>query len=349
MIRQIIQILSEPPGSFIYHLITLFALQVVFAISYSRWRRQPDDEVARNMSYAAGGIFLGRLALLIVGIYYGRDPVTAAAVLPPLEQAINTASVAMLVWSLIPRPEQYPRVMDIMLIMTLVLTGVLYLFFAQEWQNQATAGIPYNGTQQASLWTVSQIALLAIGLGYLLFRGRELGALPPIILGALLITYIIHFWNYPEFVPTGTNVAYWIRLGNLIALPLWAVYAYQHAMAPLLASETRLQDSVTKFGDSLNQAAQVIATQQPQRRLVFALAMVNQMFDTSSAAIGLTDKQDRNTLVFHRALPELGPGELKKWQIALADHTTLAAVLNQDSSTELLRDGLGSAPTLPIL
>ena len=109
--RQIIQIISEPPGSFIYHLVTLLALQVVFAISYSRWRRQPEDEYARNMSWAAGAIFFGRLILLLAGLYLTRDPLSAAAILPPLEQAINTASVLLLVWSLVPPLERFPRVL----------------------------------------------------------------------------------------------------------------------------------------------------------------------------------------------------------------------------------------------
>ena len=65
-----------------------------------------------------------------------------------------------------------------------------------------------------------QIAVLAVGWRYLLFFGRSLGALPSIIIGVLLIAHVIHLWNYPEFIPTDTNVAYWVRLGNLVALSI---------------------------------------------------------------------------------------------------------------------------------
>lgn len=341
--RQIIELLSEPPGSFIYHIITLFALQVVFAISYSRWRRQREDEYARNMSWAAGAIFLGRLILLIAGLSLSRNPAAAASILPPLEQAINTASILLLVWALIPSMARHPRALDILLIILLVLTGVMYLFFAQEWQNQIASGeTAFHGTTQASIWTMMQIAALAIGFGYLLFYGRSLGALPPIIIGVLLVCTVIHLWNYPEFVPTDTNVAYWIRLGNLIAIPLWAVYAYTYAMTPLLESESKFQDSVEKFGGSLEQAAQVIATQQPPRRIAYSLQMANQMFDTSFSAIGLIDPEDNDIVDFHVMLPDQSPGEITNQELALSEHATLVTALGQDGSTQLLRSGLGS-------
>ncbi len=341
--RQIIELLSEPPGSFIYHIVTLFALQVVFAIAFSRWRREPEDEYARNMSWAAAAIFGGRLILLVAGLMLGRDPTMAAAYLPPLEQAVNTASVLLLVWALVPPIERYPRALDITLITSLVVTGVMYLFFAQEWQTQLAGGETYyHGTTQAAVWTLIQIAVLAVGFTYLLFKGRDLGALPPIITGVLLLANIIHLWNFPQFIPSETNVAYWIRLGNMIAIPLWAVYAYIYTLSPLLESESRLQDSVVKCSSALEGAAQVIATEQPKRRLVYSLQMINGMFDTSFSAIGLIDEDDSGKIKFYGWLPGESPGNIKQWEMNLSDHVTLNAALRQEGATRLTRDGLGS-------
>jgi hypothetical protein len=341
--RQAIQILSEPPGSFLYHLITLLSLQVVFAISYSRWRRQPEDDYARNMSFAAGAIFVSRLIILLAGLYFGRDPVAAASILPPLEEAINTASVFLVVWALVPPLERYPRALDILLIGAIVLSGVLYLFFAQEWQNQLAAGeVAFFGTPQATIWSLIQISVLAIGWGYLLFNGRSFGALPLIIIGVLLIAHVFHLWNYPEFIPTNTNVAYPVRLGNLIAYSLWAIYAYLYSLTPLLESESRLQDSIENFGNSLEQAAQVIATQQPQRRLTYALVMMNQLFDPTLSAIGLLDEDNRDLIQFYSLLSTQSPGEINSWIVDLSQQTTLSASLKQDGITHLQRDGLGS-------
>lgn len=56
-LEQLIGLLSQPPGSIIYHVLVLFALQVVLALTYVRWQRDPNDEGARRMTLAAGGFW----------------------------------------------------------------------------------------------------------------------------------------------------------------------------------------------------------------------------------------------------------------------------------------------------
>ncbi|MFN2134559.1 MAG: hypothetical protein ACK2UK_01305 [Candidatus Promineifilaceae bacterium] len=339
---QLVQLLSEPPGSFVYHLVTLFALQVVFALSYARWRRKPEDDMARRMMIAAAALFAGRLILLIAGVIYSNNPAGAAAVLPPLDQAIDTASLALLAWSLLPPFKEHPRAGDILLIALLVLTGVAYLFFAQSWQTQASASVAYHSTQQALIWTLSQIIILALALLYLLIRGRFLGPFPPIIIGTLLASHIIYLWSYPELAAAQTNVAFWVRLGYLIALPLWAVYAYLHATAPLLESELRRQATVEKLAQSYERAAQVIASDQPLRRIFYALEMLRHTYGTDFAAIGLLNEADDKTIEFFSSRVSQNPGELTQWQMDLEQNQTLSAVLRQGRPSELKRDGLGS-------
>ena len=70
-LQQIIELLSRPPGSVIYHLLTLFALQVVLALAYSRWQRDANDEAARRMTFAAGGMLTVSYTHLDV---YKRQP-----------------------------------------------------------------------------------------------------------------------------------------------------------------------------------------------------------------------------------------------------------------------------------
>lgn len=58
LLGQAIELLSRPPGSVIYHLLTLFALQIVLALAYSRWQRDAGDESSRRMTAAAAGILV---------------------------------------------------------------------------------------------------------------------------------------------------------------------------------------------------------------------------------------------------------------------------------------------------
>ncbi len=342
-LQQAILLLTEPPGSVIYHLVTLFALQVVFALSYSRWRKDGDDDQAQRLMWASAAIFLARVLLLSIGLLFGRDPQQAAELLPPLEQAVNTATMAMLVWSLAPRPTKWPRFLDILLVIILVLTGVLFLFFVPEWKNQVSAGsIHYNSTTQAVVWTIMQIVILAAGLIYLLISSENREPLPAVIVTVLLLTAVVHLWNYPEFIPSGTNIPYWIRFGYLIAFPLWAVFAYQHVLTPLLASESTYKDAVSKFSSALDDAAEVIATRQRERRISKSLVMASHLLNAASVSIGFVDKRNPRRINFSSSLvKEVGSG-IRQWAIDLSGHPTLNAAFIQDQTLELIPSGLGA-------
>ncbi len=343
ILQQTINLLSEPPGSVIYHLVTLFALQVVFAISYSRWRRSPDDSQAQRLVWASAAIFAGRLVLLFVGLFNSGDPQQAAIILPPLEQAINTMTIALLVWSLIPHSRSSPRLPDIVLVIILVLTGVVYLFFAQEWSNQIDAGVNYyNSTLQATIWSVSQITILTAGLAYLLLKAGLKEVLPIIMIVVLLLATVAHLFNHNEFIPTDTNVPYLIRFGYLIVFPLWAVYAYQYTLTPLLETESTYRTSAGRFSSALEEAAQIIATRQPQRRIAKSIDMAADLMEAEFVAIGLLDQQDDRYLRFTSNLKDENSAESKFWVINLNQQTTFGLALTQGNTMELIPEGIGA-------
>lgn len=343
ILQQIIVLLSEPPGSVIYHLITLFSLQAVFAISYSRWRRQSEDEQALHMAWASGVAFVARVILLFIWLYFGRNPESDASLLPPVEQAINTITAALIIWSISPRPTRYPRSLDILLVATITLSVVMTLFFIQEWQNLIAAGQTYySGTTQSTIWSIFQLLILAGGLVYLLINRQTRSALPPIIAAILLLTHVINLWNSPEFIPSDTNIPYWLRFGYLIALPLWAVYAYQHALTPLLKTESSHLTLVARFGKSLNMAAEVIGNPQKQSRIVKALALSTELLQSRFSAIGLLDDLNHELVHFQSDIGVDEPTNTKKWALDLAENNTLKTALTQNQVVELSPQGLGA-------
>lgn len=339
---QLIQLLSEPPGSFLYHLLTLFALQIVFAISYGRLRRDPSDESAHRMALAAGAIFTGQCLLLIYAFFLGNDPQRAALNLPPLENAVGTAGLAFLVWSFLPRTAKGSRTTDILLIIILLLSGAFYLFSRQAWQADTAGAVRYGASTQATIWSLLQIAILTAGLAYLLLKERPLSALRTAILSILLLAHIMTLWNYPEFVPTATNIAYWNRLGNLVALPLWAVLAYQQALAPLLVTETKVQTAGDQVGQALHEAAQLIATKQTARRVALSLSMAQDMLQGAFAATAFLDPEDPDALIFRSNLPGSEEGTLKQWPMSLSDNQALRTAVSQERPVELQSEGLGA-------
>jgi hypothetical protein len=341
-LQQAIALLSEPPGSVIYHLVTLFALQVVFAISFSRWRHNPDDAVAQRLMSASAAIFAGRIILLFIGLVNSNDPQQAAIVLPPLEQAVNMMTIALLVWSLIPQPSSSTHLFNIILVIILVLSSIMYLFFAQVWQNQISGGVTYyNSTLQATIWTILEIIILMAGLAYLLRKTRLQEALPAIILIVLLLAAVAYLFNQIEFIQTDTNIPYMLRFGFLVAFPLWAVYAYQYTLTPLLDTQSAFRSSATRFGSSLNEAAQIISTNQVQRRIAKSINMASDLLEADFVAIGLINPQDPLKMRFTSSLKSNGSPP-KSWTISLSQQSAFTLALTQGNTIELLAEGLGA-------
>ncbi|CUS03180.2 putative Histidine kinase [Candidatus Promineifilum breve] len=345
LLQQIIELLSRPPGSIIYHLLTLFALQIVLALAFARWQRDPNDESARRMTFAAGGILVARLVLLFAGLMVEGDPARARIVLPPLEQAIDLATILLLVWGLTPFAMDRPRLADGVLLVSLVVVAVMFLFFFQDWQNRVLAGgvaTPYVGTIQAYVWGVLQMAILAAGLVWLaLGRGTRL-TLRPIIVAVALLAHVANFFNYPEIIPSGTEVVYWLRLGYLVAFPLWAVQAYRDNMRDLLTAAEADRAQASQMARNLRLATGVITAHIPEVRLEQALDMVTGLVATRFAAIGLIDEKNPQRVVFGQVRPAAGRDTSYSRPINLSDHAAFRLAYEQQRGIELLPRGVGA-------
>ena len=339
-LEQIIELLSRPPGSAIYHLMTLFALQVVLALAFSRWQQDANVESARRMTLAAGGILVARLVLLFVGLIVEGDLQRALIVLPPLEQAIDLATVIFLVWGLAPFATARPRLADGVLLLSLVVVAVLYLFYFQDWQNRVLAAgdtvITYISTVQAYFWAILQMAILSIGLIRLVtYRGTR-STLRPIIVAIVLLAHLANFFNYPEIIPAGTEVVYWLRLGYLVAFPLWAVLAYRENVRNLITVAQAERAAATLLSDNLRLSAEVINPRLPELRLDEALDLVTGLVQVRFAAIGLMDEKNPRRIIFRHFRPAGNRDSGDVRTISLADHAAFRLAFEQKHGTELL-------------
>ncbi len=344
-LQQIIELLSRPPGSVIYHLLTLFALQVVLALAFSRWQRDANDESARRMTFAAGGILIARLVLLFVGLMVEPDLARARIVLPPMEQAIDMATVILMVWGLAPFAMSRPRLADGVLLISLVVVAVMFLFFFQDWQNRVAAtgvATAYVGTIQAYVWGVLQMAILAMGLIWSLMERSSRLTLRPIIIAVVGLAHVANFFNYPEIIPSGTEIVYWLRLGYLVAFPLWAVQAYRENIRGLLTSAEAERLQAAQLANNLRLSTRVIGARVAEVRLEQALDMVVGLVPTRLAAIGLIDEKNPQRVVFGQLRPaparDIGYGR----QINLSDHAAFRLAYEQQRGIELLPRGVGA-------
>jgi signal transduction histidine kinase/GAF domain-containing protein len=347
LLPQIIQLLTESPGNIVYHLVTLFALQAVLGISFSQWRRNRQNKTAVRTMLAAGFLIVGRLIILIASLIIFNSAVASLLILPPLEQTVNTITAVFLLWAFIPAPKNYPRLGHVLLLFSLLTVGIMSISFAQTWAIQAdgvlTPGqLPYNGTVQATVWGLVQIVLLLIGLGAVLLNGRLRPTLRPFILGLLLLAHLAHFWNYPELIPSGTDIPYWLRLGQLIALPLWAIMTYRESLAPLIALQMSTLPAHQQLNRSLTLAASVIDSTSKRERLHAAVEMAAQLTDASFVGIGLLSPESADNLHLISNLPQPQTNSPRTWQLHLADWEPLQQIIDSKEGVHFPLTGSGA-------
>lgn len=343
LFEQIFDLLSSPPSSVVFHLVTLFTLQIVLALCYVRWQRDPGDEAARRMMFAAGGILAARLLLVLAGLLVGLDPARLQQVLPPLEQAVNTATAVLIVWGLVIIYPDRPRLADAIVLVALVVIAVMFLFYYQEWAGQAPGGIMgYFGTSQAFVWAVAQIMVLGAGLVWLIIDKRSRFTLRPIIIGVLLVAHALQLASIPEPLIAGALAPVWVRLGYMVAFPLWAVLAYRENVQVLEAGADTGNVSPDKLSQTLDQSAQVIAARVPPLRLERSLDMVTTLVPTQFAAIGLIDQANTHRVVFNHSRPSPAIDTGHGWQFDLSGRSSLRLAFEQQRSVELLPRGVGA-------
>ena len=347
LLPQIIQLLTESPGNIVYHLVTLFALQAVLGISISQWRRNRQDKTAVRTALAATFLIVGRLVMLIASLIIINNAVSSIIILPPLEQAVNTVTAVFLLWAFIPSPKNLPRLGHILLLFALLTVGIMGISFAQSWAAQVAAAPvpaqhPYNGTPQATIWGFLQIVLFAGGLIVTLINGRLRPTLRPLILLLLLLAHLAHFWNYPELIPSGTDIPYWVRLGYLVTLPLWAVMVYRESLAPLVALQLSTLPTHQQLNRSLDLAVAVIDSDNTRERIQAAVEMAARLTDAAFVGIGLLPAETPETIRLVSNLPQPQTNSPRTWQLHLADWDPFQELINSGKGTHLPLAGSGA-------
>ncbi len=347
--QQLNQLLSESPGNIVYHLVTLFAIQALLAIALGQWRREWDapagreqSELPRRLTLAAVGLLATRLILLVVSLIVASYPDMSlpARILPPLEQGINSAAAILIVWALAPAFRSVPRLTDVAAILLLLLTGVMYAFFAQNWAATAQAGMTYNSSEQSTIWGIFQLLIIAAGTLAMLLRFRPQYSLRLFALLTLLAAHGVQFWNYPETVPTQSEIPFWIRLGHLVALPLLAIIAYRHSLESLIAARLSNRPAPEQAAHALRWTGRLIDAPSAVESAREGAQMAAALTGAQLAAVARIAPADAEQLDVYRAATE--NAEPQTWALRLHDWPAFRLAMDQGQPVELLPDGLGA-------
>ena len=348
MLQQLVQFLSQPPDSLVYHVIILLALQATFWLALYHLRRRPDDQFSRRLVWASGGMMIGRLILLVaaLAVYEVNE---AASILPPLERAIDTATAALLVWALVPQFKGASRLGDVILLIALLLTGFIYIFFASEWLDTLQSSgqpISYLSTPQAAAWDILQLIILGAGAVLIIIAREDEWQLRTATVASLIASHVISLLSQSNVPITGTEVAYWVRLGNLVSFPLLAVLTYRYNISHILPSGGFGHSWVDHLSYLLHLTRDTIGNREFDSTVERSLYMVTELITADFSALAIRDGDESPFLQITGSSTVIASDiegvELIHKELELGDWPAFDTALKRNEQIELLTDGSGA-------
>jgi signal transduction histidine kinase len=347
--NQVIDLLSQSPGSLIYHFGILFAIEATLGITLGH----RDRPAIRRLAVVAGAMLVLRLGLMVVALLdYSQVIANPAAILPPLERAVDATSVWLLIWALLPLFGKMPQWGDLLAGAGSLLLVVLYLFFAVAWYTDVsgmTAAPAYNGSYQDALWETIQLGLLGAALVTVLAtRTGDWG----LHFGMLLVLFGGHLAHY-GWGPTTGNVAGWVRLGQLVAYPLLTVAAYRSVIGRLVEETARIPPGPLLIAplDQMRQVASVTGLNDETALVKTAVATVARLAGADAVALlQLVGDPDSRIELEKVAVYSDGQALLAdRSKFAVDDAPALRRVINNEQALFLRPDGPDDLSRLSIL
>lgn len=350
LLEQLISYLSQPPDSIVYHIVMLLALQATLGLAWWQARRNPSDGFARRLAWASGLILLSRL-LILLALFAASGNREQLAVVPPLERAADTLAVALLVWALAPQPKKLPLLSTALLLIVILIVAVFYVASANEWNaivegNVAEAG--YLATQQATVWSIIQMTILAIGGALVLYARERQWSLRLALLIILFAAQLISLLFGRAFGPPNAEIAFWTRLGNIVAYPLLAILTYRHNLSNLLPFGQPGHAAASQIVRSFELSDGVVSSLQPSETLENALKLVSSYLPSQLVAIAQIDPDRRQQLQVILTLRDHSDSSLEVKSAPITrllrrdDWSGLAQALNDDRQILLAVNGSGS-------
>ena len=227
ILNQAISLVSVPPGSFIYHIVGLFALEAAFAISIGQYRSTPESDFGRFALAAGAALFLRViLAILVVLGIFGF--VNESLLLPPLDRAVTFSTLLLIGWAFLSRSDEVTG--EIILSVGLVLIAIGTVVALVLWNNFSVSGIDYNNSTHDLLWTAPQVGLLLGIIVMLLWRRPEDWDLGFGIFVLALLGTLLHLGFALGIQILSGHISAFTRMTDLATLPMFALVVYRRVL-----------------------------------------------------------------------------------------------------------------------
>jgi signal transduction histidine kinase len=165
-LSQIFNVLTEPAGSLIYHLILVFSIAGALQAAFVHWRSSEFPQARRTM-FGLGMLLIAQIGLFLISGIGIQGFVNLRLFLPPLDRAVTVFSLIWMIWLwAFPEPSRPADaatwLMSLLVIATLGLSLVAY---------STEQPLPtYNQTVYDSYWQLASIGVSLLGLAILAVR-----------------------------------------------------------------------------------------------------------------------------------------------------------------------------------
>lgn len=227
VLKEAIALVSAPPGSFIYHIIVLFAMEAALAMALGQYRRDRDSGVGR-LALAAGMTLLLRMFLVLLAGLGAAGLVSDDTMLPPLYRSVDVATVLLLGWALLAR--QGETMADVILSGTLIIVVVGAVVALVLWQPVGALGVDFNNTTHDLLWAAPQLGVLLALMALLLWRRPEEWGMALGFFILPLLATLVHLGLALRSPVLSGNVSAFIRMADLAMFPMFAVVVYRRVL-----------------------------------------------------------------------------------------------------------------------
>jgi len=165
-LNQIFNVLTEPAGSLIYHLILVFSIAGALQSAFVHWRSSEFPQARRTM-FGLSLLLVAQVSSFVLSGVGNQGIINLPLILPPLDRALTLFSLLWMIWLWnFPEPSRAADATTGLL--TLLIAAALSLNLLTYAQDADLSS--YNRTLYDGIWQLANIAVAVFGLFLLALR-----------------------------------------------------------------------------------------------------------------------------------------------------------------------------------
>lgn len=258
LFQQILNLLIQPPGNLIYHLVLAFSIISSLQAAWVSKQASPYQHPGR-LIWGLSMLLLGQAVLFLSSGLAWQGILDSHLFLPVLDRAIILFSLVWIVWLWnFPTPARLGDLVTGFLTLGVV---ILFIFTYTSWNAQG-GRIPFNHSLIDWIWLYAGLFVILTGLAILVFTQPSGWGYGFGMLGLFLAGVIAHL----VLPNAGGDFSGYIRLSQLAAFPLLTTLLNRYAVAMPQTAPTPHEAGPAKTAPQVAGATGTVTTPFPRNR-----------------------------------------------------------------------------------